>query len=85
VALLPCPDYGPGTLATAIQAGWRSTRPPDVRGKRVVIKPNVVDVSLDRPIHTDPRLIEALILHLGGIGAREILLAEGTSHNRDTE
>jgi len=85
VALLPCPDYGRETLATAIQAGWGSTRPPDVRGKRVVIKPNVVDFSSDRPIHTDPRLIEALILHLGGMGAREIVLAEGTSHNRDTE
>jgi uncharacterized protein (DUF362 family) len=85
VALLPCPDYGPEALAEAIRAGWRSSRPPDIRGKRVLIKPNVVDVSADRPIHTDPRLIEALILHLGTLGAREIILAEGTSHNRDTE
>jgi uncharacterized protein (DUF362 family) len=85
VALVPCPDYGPGNLAAALQAGWRSTLPPDVRGKRVVIKPNMVDVSPDRPVHTDPQLIEALVLHLGDLGAREIILAEGTSHNRDSE
>ena len=85
VALVPCPDYGPETLAAAIRAGWRSSRPPDVRGKRVVIKPNVVDVSRDRPIHTDPRLIDALVLHIGDLGAREIVLAEGASHNRDSE
>jgi len=85
VALVPCPDYGPETLAAAIRAGWGSSRPPDVKGKRVVIKPNMVDVSSDRPIHTDPRFIEALILHIGDAGAREIVLAEGTSHNRDSE
>jgi uncharacterized protein (DUF362 family) len=85
VALVPCPDYGPDTLAAAIREGWRSSRPPDVRGKRVVVKPNMVDVSADRPIHTDPRLLEALVLHLGDLGAREIVLAEGTSHNRDSE
>lgn len=85
VGLVPCPDYGPDTLAAAIRAGWGSSRPPDVRGKRVVIKPNMVDVSSDRPIHTDPRLIEALILHIGGAGASEVVLAEGTSHNRDSE
>jgi uncharacterized protein (DUF362 family) len=85
VALVPCPDYGPETLAAAIRAGWGSSRPPDVRGKRVVIKPNLVDVSPVRPIHTDPRLIEALVVHIAGLGAREIVLAEGTAHNRDAE
>jgi uncharacterized protein (DUF362 family) len=85
VALVPCPDYDPGRLVEAINAGWRSTRPPDVRGKRVVIKPNIADFSAERPIHTDARLVEALILHLKTLKAREIILAEGPPHNRDTE
>jgi len=85
VALVACPDYGPETLAAALKAGWNSSRPPDIRGRRVVIKPNMADVSAARPIHTDPRLIEALILHLGGFGPGEIVLAEGASHNRDSE
>ena len=85
VALVRCPDYGSETLAAAVRTGWGSSRPPDLRGKRVVIKPNVVDASPDRPIHTDPRLVEALILHLRSLGAREIVVAEGASHNRDSE
>jgi uncharacterized protein (DUF362 family) len=85
VAVIPCPDYGAETLAAALRQGWQSSRPPDVRGKRVVIKPNMVDVSASRPIHTDPRLLDALVLLLGALGAREIILAEGTSHNRDSE
>jgi len=85
VALVPCPDYDSGRLVEAIRAGWQSTRPPDIRGKRVVIKPNIADFSKERPIHTDARLVEALILHLRKLGAREIILAEGPPHNRDTE
>ena len=85
VALVPCPDYDPGRLVEALNTGWRSTRPPDVRGKRVVIKPNIADFSAERPIHTDARLVEALILHLKTLKAREIILAEGPPHNRDTE
>ena len=85
VALVPCPDYAPATLAAAIETGWRASRPPGIKGRRVVIKPNIADFAPERPIHTDMRLVEALILHLKGLGAREIVLAEGPPHNRDSE
>jgi uncharacterized protein (DUF362 family) len=85
VALIPCSDYEPKSLLEAIRAGWRLTRPPDVNSKRVVIKPNIADFAANRPIHTHVRLVEALILHLRELGAREILLAEGPPQNRDSE
>jgi uncharacterized protein (DUF362 family) len=85
VGLVPCLDYGPGTLREALRAGWKASRPPDVRGKRVVIKPNLADFSPDRPVHTDPRLVEALVEHLKALEARTIVLAEGPPHNRDAE
>jgi uncharacterized protein (DUF362 family) len=85
VALISCLDYGTETLRAALKAGWETSRPPEVRGKRIVIKPNMADVSRDRPIHTDPRLIDALILHLSDLGPREIVLAEGTPQDRDSE
>jgi uncharacterized protein (DUF362 family) len=85
VGLIKCADYSPVNLLEAIRAGWRMTRPPDVRGKKIVIKPNIADFSPDRPIHTDPLLIEALVVHLKDLGARTIILAEGPAHNRDTE
>jgi len=85
VGLVACADYGRETLLEAIRTGWRSSRPPDVRGKRVVIKPNIADFSPARPIHTDTRLVEALVLHLKALGAGGIVLAEGPPHDRDTE
>ena len=85
VALLPCPDYDPANLAKALAEGWAAAPPPDVHGKRVVIKPNIADFSQDRPIHTDARLVEALILLLRDAGAGEVVVAEGPPHNRDTE
>lgn len=85
VALLSCPDYDPARLAEALADGWAAAAPPDVRGKRVVIKPNIADFHPDRPIHTDARLVEALILLLRDAGAGEVVLAEGPPHNRDTE
>jgi uncharacterized protein (DUF362 family) len=85
VALVPCPGYDDHRLSEALRAGWASTRAPEVRGKRVVIKPNIADFATDRPIHTDPRLVEALILHLKALGTREIVIAEGPPQNRDSE
>jgi uncharacterized protein (DUF362 family) len=85
VGVIACADYGREALLEAIRSGWRSSRPPEVRGKRVVLKPNIADFSPERPIHTDPRLVEALVLHLKALGAGEIVLAEGPPHDRDTE
>lgn len=85
VAVVPCPDYDPGRLYEAVRTGWASTQPPDVRGKRIVIKPNIADFSPKKPIHTDVGIIEALIKHLRTLGAGDIILAEGTPQNRDAE
>jgi len=85
VALIRCPDYEARTLARALNDGWGLAVPPDIRGKRVVIKPNIADFSPDRPIHTDVRLVEALVLLLRNAGAAEVIIAEGPPHNRDTE
>jgi len=85
VGLIKCADYSRGNLLEAIRAGWRLTRPPDIRGKRIVIKPNIADFSPERPIHTDARLVEALVIHLKEMGSGKITVADGPPHNRDTE
>jgi uncharacterized protein (DUF362 family) len=57
----------------------------DVRGKSVLLKPNLVEFRSTSVINTDPRLIAATIVAMSRMGARSIAVAEGPGHRRDTE
>ncbi|MGB7875112.1 MAG: DUF362 domain-containing protein [Anaerolineales bacterium] len=56
-----------------------------VRGGRVVLKPNMVDYYAGHPLSTHPAVIAAAIAAFRQIGAREVIVADGPAHNRDTE
>ncbi len=56
----------------------------DVRGKRVLLKPNLVEFEADRPINTHPRLVAAACAAFEAAGAREVLIGEGPGHRRPT-
>jgi uncharacterized protein (DUF362 family) len=52
-------------------------------GKRVVLKPNLVEYRPDRVINTDPRVVDAVITLCKKEGAAEIIVAEGPGHWRN--
>lgn len=54
-------------------------------GGLVVLKPNLVEAAPGRPINTDPRVVVAAIEAFRHHGAREVVVAEGPGHHRDTE
>ncbi|MCB9780114.1 MAG: DUF362 domain-containing protein [Alphaproteobacteria bacterium] len=56
-----------------------------VKGSSVVLKPNLVEVHPDRPINTDPRFIVAVAESLLRAGAKQVTVAEGAGHTRDSE
>ncbi|GAB4432921.1 MAG: DUF362 domain-containing protein [Anaerolineales bacterium] len=56
-----------------------------VRGGVVVLKPNLVDHNPGHPLSTHPALIAAAIGAFRKLGAREVIVADGPAHNRDTE
>ncbi len=56
-----------------------------VREGRVVLKPNMVDHYPGHPLSTNPALIAAAIAVFRQMGAREVIVADGPAHNRDTE
>ncbi len=58
---------------------------PRLDGKTIVIKPNMVEFHPDKPIHTDPAMIAVAAEVARELGAREIIVAEGPGHMRDTE
>jgi len=56
-----------------------------VRGGRVVLKPNMVDYYSGHPLSTHPAVIAAVIAAFRQLGAREVIVGDGPAHNRDTE
>lgn len=82
VAILKCDRYDltPGV----VDDGFRLITPP-VRGKRVLLKPNLVEYSSAAPINTHPMLIASVIDALYRHGAGSVVVADGPGHVRDTD
>ena len=56
----------------------------DVRGRRVVIKPNLVDFEPGTAINTHPLLVHAACEAFRALGASQVTIAEGPGNRRDT-
>ena len=84
VALAACASYD-GDVLAAMRAAWQSAALPELRGARVIIKPNLVDFVGDLPCFTHPRVAQAVIRLAREAGAREIVVAEGTTFRRDPQ
>ncbi len=55
-------------------------------GQRVLLKPNLVETApIDSPINTSPALVAAAARAIRDLDAREVFVAEGAGHRRDTE
>jgi len=54
-----------------------------VSGKRVLLKPNFVELHEGRPINTDIRLIGQVSEACFRLGAKEVIVAEAAGHRRD--
>jgi len=82
VAVLRCDSYD-----KAIQVVWDGLKllSPAVRGKTVLLKPNLVEYSSTAPINTHPTVIAAAVDGLYRLGAAQVTVGEGPGHVRDTE
>ena len=57
----------------------------DVRGKTVLLKPNLVDYIPGNHVNTHPLLVSATIECFRQLGAVAVIVGEGPGHQRDTE
>ena len=83
VAILHAQQYSQ-QLDQIIAAGLRLF-PIDVRGKTVVLKPNLVDYIPRNAINTHPFLVLAAAESFRRLGAKSVVVAEGPGHQRDTQ
>jgi uncharacterized protein (DUF362 family) len=56
----------------------------DVRGKRILLKPNLVEFEPGSCINTHPMLVHAAYEAFRSLGAARITIAEGPGHRRNT-
>lgn len=84
VGILECPSYEED-IFKAIKPFLASLNLPNLTGKTVVIKPNMVEFHPISPITTNPAAILAAIELADYLGAKEIIIGEGPGHMRDTE
>ena len=56
----------------------------DVRGKSVLLKPNLVEFDPNTCINTDVSVVAAAIEAFQSLGASEVRIGEGPGHRRDT-
>jgi uncharacterized protein (DUF362 family) len=83
VAILKADTYD-GRLTATVVDGIRACG-LNVSGRRVLLKPNMVEFDPRGLVNTDPRLIGAAIEAFRRLGAREVVVGEGPGHHRDTE
>jgi uncharacterized protein (DUF362 family) len=79
-------DSYDGPLADILQSQFAHFRQHlPVAGKRVVLKPNLVEFHRDRVINTHPKFVGAVIDLFQREGASEVVVAEGPGHWRNAQ
>jgi uncharacterized protein (DUF362 family) len=83
VGLFPAEDYT-ADFKEIIGRGLRELG-IDVRGRRVFLKPNLVEYESQTAINTHPLVVAGAALAFRTAGAREVVVGEGPGHRRDME
>ncbi len=83
VAIVRADQYD-GNLGELLYESLREFDPP-VSGKKVVLKPNLVEPDPEGIINTNPAVVAAAREAFLRLGAESVGVAEGPGHERDTE
>jgi uncharacterized protein (DUF362 family) len=83
VALLPASDYS-ADFSDLIFRGLRTLN-LDLSGRRVLLKPNMVEYEIETAINTHPHVIVGAAIACRRAGAASVVVAEGPGHRRDIE
>ena len=83
VAVFAVPSYS-ADIADVVGRGLRELR-VDVRGRRVLLKPNLVEYEPGTAINTNPAVIAGTATALLRAGASRVVVGEGPGHRRDME
>jgi uncharacterized protein (DUF362 family) len=83
VGLFPALDYATD-FADLVYRGFRELR-VSLTGRRVFLKPNMVEYEPGTAINTHPQLVAGAAIACRRAGAAEVVIGEGPGHRRDIE
>ena len=83
VGLGKCTSYE-GDVINTLRNLWQISDMPDVRGKSVLIKPNLLDEVNDNLATTNPKFVGAVLDLLAEMGVGKIMVGEGSAFRRDS-
>ena len=83
VALLPASSYAVD-FADIVSRGL-ATLGVNLSGRRVLLKPNMVEYEIDTAINTHPNVLVGAAIACRRAGAASVTIAEGPGHRRDIE
>jgi uncharacterized protein (DUF362 family) len=84
VGILKAPSYDDDLFAI-MKNNIEQFKIGNIKGKSVVLKPNLVECPPEKPATTNPEILKAVIKLIDYLGAKEIVVAEGPGHMRDTD
>lgn len=74
IAVRKCTDYNPEEVSALIREIYKATNGPEVRGKKVLVKPNILsDHEPSKCISTHPVVVEAMVRFLQSEGASVVI------------
>lgn len=82
VAILKAKSYSEDLVSRILQGARECGL--DVTGKRVLLKPNLVEFDAKTCINTDVSVVAAALEAFRSLGAVEVIIGEGPGHRRDT-
>ncbi len=81
VALRSCPDYHPERVQTAVNALWEDAQAPSMRGKTILLKPNLLKAARpEEAVSTHPEVLRALIRRIKKEDPRRIIVGESPGY-----
>ena len=80
VSITPVADYGQGLFDEVRRIV--TEHGIAVKGKSILLKPNLVEFNAEVPIHTHPLVVHAALEAFRSLGAAEVRIGEGSGHRR---
>ena len=83
VAIVKCSSYSPSEIAAVLRSAVKlSENFPDVKGKKILLKPNILSASApEKAVTTHPEFVKQCVILLKELGAAEVMAGDSPGYH----